>query len=125
MPLLTFYHYASLSESERFRLIGELLARAVIRYRRRQRMALVDTKQSTANDLGSVPAEAEAADETEQKILRHIARVGAATPHDLASALDLSRATVTRRLARMRKAGVLDVSGKTTAVRYQLRVQPA
>jgi len=61
-----------------------------------------------------------AADEIEAAILHYLKRVGNASPHDIQSAMDLSKATAFRRLQQMVQSGTVIRTGKTAAIRYRL-----
>ena len=54
-------------------------------------------------------------------MLAYLERTGAATPRDFQQALGLSPMTVTRRLARLRSAGLVAVEGQTRSARYRIR----
>ncbi|MDI1334568.1 MAG: winged helix-turn-helix domain-containing protein [Lacunisphaera sp.] len=119
MTLLTFADQAGLSDKERIRRIGELLATAIIRYRRRERTAEGPMPKSAPSavldPIGLV------SDEIEKRLVRYLASAGAATPCDLSAGLGFSRATVTRKLARLRQAGIVTVSGRTKGATYKLK----
>lgn len=107
-------------EPERLRRIGELIAVAVIRYYRDQRLQQVAQRGTKCVSPETTDPANPASDDTEKQMLRYLARVGAATPRDFQIALGVSPMTITRRLARLRGAGVLSVSGTKRAARYQL-----
>ncbi len=115
--------YADIPEAERIRRIAALVATAVARHHvappDRDRSATIKGA-ATVGDRGPEVARL-ANDPTEQRMLEYLTRVGAATPRDFQVALGLSPMTVTRRLARLRAAGLLSVEGHTRAVRYTLR----
>ena len=118
MARLSFDHQARLAEADRIRQIGELVATAVDRFCRRLRV------EGRPGPRAPSPAEARldlVGDETEKRIVRFIATAGSAAPHHLCAGLDLARATVTRKLTRLRTAGVLVVAGRTKGARYRLR----
>jgi uncharacterized membrane protein len=58
---------------------------------------------------------------TDAKLIQHIDLVGEAAPVDLCRVLGVSRGVIFRRLAELRKQGVVVVEGKTQAARYRLR----
>ena len=121
MAILSFRRYAEMPEAERLRRIGELIATAVIRYEREQRsVAPVRRGRDARREEPENPANL-VTDQTEKEIVRYLARVGGATPRDLCIALGLSGITITRKLARLRVAGLLTVRGKTRAACYRLR----
>ena len=119
MAFLTLTQQMDLSDQERLRRIGELIATAVVRYRRRQRTTL---PQAAAASSGTRidPAQL-VGDETEKRLMRYLGGAGAATPHELVEVLGLSRTTVTRKLARLRKVGLVVVSGRTKGASYRLK----
>lgn len=123
MAKLSFQLYQDLPEAERIRRIGELIGLAILRHRSRPPATAY---QNRATGLAeALPAEPWAliTDEVERRMLRYLERVGAATTRDLQVALGLSSMTVTRHLGRLRAAGVLVVTGRTRAVRYQIRTE--
>ena len=119
MALLIFPQQIDLSDQERLRRIGELIATAVIRYRRRQRTTLA--KAGAASSGTRIDPVELVGNETEKRLVRYLVGAGAATPHELGEVLDLSRSTVTRKLARLRKAGLVTVSGRTKGATYKLK----
>jgi len=119
MTVLTFARQMDLSDQERLRRIGELIASAVIRYRRRQRTTIA--KARTVSSGTCVDPVDLVGDEIEKRLVRYLAGVSAATPHELSEVLDLSRSTVTRKLSRLRTAGLVTVSGRTKGATYKLK----
>jgi CRP-like cAMP-binding protein len=123
MARLSFQLYQDLPEAERIRRIGELIGLAILRHCARPPAI---ARQNRATRLAKAPPVepwALITDEVERQMLRYLERVGAATPRDLQVALGLSSMTVTRHLSRLRAAGVLAVTGRTRAVRYQIRTE--
>ncbi|MDD3179520.1 MAG: hypothetical protein PHQ04_04130 [Opitutaceae bacterium] len=121
MALLDLTPYAEMTAAERTQRIGVLLETALVRYHRRQReLGALRNCEKRENAAATDPAFL-VSDETDKEMVRRVARLEEATPHDLALALGLSRATVGRKLARLKTAGVFLVSGKTSATRYRLR----
>ena len=119
MALLTFNRYRDLPEAERIRRIGELIGKAVLLYRRDLRTAgRVEALAAAHKPRGPTNL---IDDETEKRIVEYLAKIGPASPHDLCVTLGHTRTTVSRKLARLRNAGVLQTSGKTKAIRYSLR----
>ena len=119
MTLLTFNRYRDLPETERIRRIGELIGKAVLLYRRDLRAAgRVEALVAAHEPLGRKSL---IDDETEKQIVEYLAKIGPASPHDLCVTLGHTRTTVSRKLARLRNAGVLQASGMTKAMRYSLR----
>jgi|CXWL01.1.fsa_nt_gi CRP-like cAMP-binding protein len=119
MALLTFAQQSDLSDQERVRRIGELIATGVMRYRRQQRITgQVAPKSSPGTVVNPIEL---FSDHAEKRIAHYLANVSTATPHEIGAALGLSRTTVTRKLARLRKAGLAIVSGRTKGATYKLR----
>lgn len=122
MGHLSYDYYRRMPYDERCRQIGALLAKAAIRLlqeedsKKRMALAAAETCQRTAMDPTTLVS-----DEIEKQIVGLIARVGSATPRQIRLALDLNRKMVTRKLARLRSAGIVVASGKTNANTYQLR----
>ena len=125
MAILTFRSYAEMPEAERLRRIGELIATAVIRWERDQRLAAPAKRESEDRSKSAEVSVGLVDDRIELAIVGHLTRVGAATPRDLCIALGLARMTITRKLARLRASGVLTAAGKTRAVCYRLRTDPS
>lgn len=119
MALLSSTRQIDLSDQERLRRIGELIATAVIRYRRRQRTTVAKAG-SVSSGTCIDPVEL-VGDEIEKRLVRYLGGVNAATPHELSEVLDLSRSTVTRKLSRLRMAGLVTVSGRTKGATYKLK----
>ena len=123
MAKLSFQLYQELPEADRIRRIGELIGLALLRQCARPPAI---ARQNRAIGLAEAPPVepwALITDEVERQILRYLERVGAATPRDLQVAMGLSAMTVTRHLGRLRAAGVLVVTGRTRAARYQIRTE--
>jgi biotin operon repressor len=118
MASLTFAQQSDLSDQERVRRIGELIATAVIRYRRQKRTVMPPVETSPRGYID--PADL-VGDETEKRLVRYLGSAGAATPHELGDMLGLSRTTVTRKLACLRRAGLVVVSGRTKGATYKLK----
>lgn len=124
MAKLCYKHYADIPHTERIRRIGELIATAVTRYYQSYQSQPAATKRQNNADAesGSAPDSVGlVTDETEKRIIQYLTRVGAATPRDLHVALGVSPMTITRRLARLKAAGIVSVTGKIRSARYQLR----
>lgn len=113
--------FAHLTPDERLRRIGDLIAKAVMIYRQRERAAgrlSADGKPVVApvHDITELVT-----DPREKEILRYLQRVGVGSPHDFRVALDTSESTAKRALARLRSLGLVAASGHTRAVRYRLK----
>lgn len=120
MDLLSLKHYRDIPEPERLRRMGELIATAVIRYYREQRVKAAAQKSAKGEPRKILEPADLVSDEIERQMLRYLARVGAATPRDFQVALGVSPMTITRRLARLRATGLLVATGKKRAARYEL-----
>lgn len=123
MPILNLEFYANLPEDERLDRIGALIAKAVVSYRRDRQLVGEDDPETVAdgNQTGGIRSVADLVkDEAEKQVMRYLERVGSATPQNFSTALGLSRQTVSRKLARLRVAGLVVVTGKTRMARYEL-----
>jgi predicted HTH transcriptional regulator len=120
MKLLSLKHYRDIPESERLRRIGELIATAVIRFYRDERSKAAAQKAAKGEFQKILEPADLVSDEIEKQMLRYLTRVGRATPRDFKIALGVSQMTITRRLARLRTAGLLTVAGKRRAARNEL-----
>ncbi len=111
--------YEQLSEGERIRQIGVLMATAALRY-------LDDQPFASRQNHSSVPAATITHiwdlvdDEVEKQVLRYLSQHVVAMPTDMSRALNLSSMTLTRRLARLREVGLVVASGKTRNVTYSI-----
>lgn len=114
----------NLTASERIQRIGELLAIAVMRYRRLHPEEFPDRPRFGCSGRPETAASFDrgyfVSDESEKRILNYLSRIGAAAPRDFQVALGISRISVIRKLARLRAANLVTVSGKTRAIRYEL-----
>ena len=112
---------AELPPAERFRRIGELFSLGAERYWRAERIAgrPFAAKQSGRIIQGSLLDLV--TDPVEAQIVRLIINRVEASPRDLQGALGISRATITRKIAKLRTAGLLTVVGRTRLARYALR----
>jgi len=123
MPFLDLHRFDHLSEAEVIDRIGALLATAILRHG----CLLPAPAKPEARATPAISPSADPAllvkDPTEQQIVRYLAHAGMATPHYLRIDLDLSGRTVARKLARLRAAGLIEVSGHTKAARYRLRTE--
>ena len=114
-------HYRELSEDERIGRIAELFSLAVERYWRAERLA----GRPFVSQRGSAVLRGSlldlVTDPLEKQIVQFITHRVEASPRELHVALGVSRATVTRKIARLRAAGLLSVVGRTRQARYALR----
>ena len=110
-----------LSESERIRRIGEFFATAAERYWRAERLAgrVASAKPQPARS--EIKLSELVNDAVERQILDFIGNRIEVAPRELHLALGICRATATRKLARLRAAGLIVPVGKTRQVRYTLR----
>ncbi|MFZ5497048.1 MAG: hypothetical protein ACOZE5_17150 [Verrucomicrobiota bacterium] len=124
MAILDPNRFAHLTPDERLRRIGDLLAKAVMIFRQRERAA--GRLSADGNPVVSPVRDITelVTDPREKEILRYLQRVGVGSPHDLRVALDTSESTVKRALVRLRSLGLVVASGHTRAVRYRLPVDP-
>ncbi len=119
-----------MTRAERIQRIGQLLAKGVtlllLREEEERRAAESQGKvmASGTSDNGFQRAENPASticlSDDEQRILDYLKRVRRASPRDMQSALELSKATLFRRLKRLTEAKLVVGSGSTTAIRYRL-----
>ena len=121
MALLSFHEYKTMPYPERCRRIGELLAKAAIRYFRQQLLARATQRIESADSTGPIDPTMLVTDKAEKEMIRHLMIAGEATPLDFCAVLNLSRPTVFRKLAHLRSAGLVKVEGRTQAARYRLR----
>lgn len=120
MPLLNLESYANLSEEERLDRIGALIAKAVVLYRCDRRRADQPEPEEVGRAKRVISLADLVQDEVEKMILEYFAKVGSSTPKSLCAALNLSRRTVTRKLARLRSGGFLVTTGNTRLASYEL-----
>jgi DNA-binding transcriptional ArsR family regulator len=124
MALLDLNRFANLAEEERMDRIAALISKAVVLYRRDERLA---GRPEAPDDLEADAPVRDVADlvtyEGEKQMLRYLARISSATPRNFRIALGLSRQTVARKLARLRAVGLVVVTDKTRVVRYELAGQ--
>ena len=110
--------YEQLSEGERIRQIGDLMATAAIRYLEHQGCALRQSQSRLPATISHVWDLVD--DDVEKQVLRYLSVKVVAMPAEIGRALNLSNMTLTRRLARLREVGLVFVSGKTRNVSYSL-----
>jgi CRP-like cAMP-binding protein len=110
-----------LSESERIRRIGEFFATAAERYWRAERLAGRVAPGEPQPVRREIKLSELVNDAVERQMLDFIDSRIEVTPRELHLALGISRATATRKLARLRAAGLIVPVGKTRQVRYTLR----
>ena len=120
MARLNLKEYQIMGYPERCRRIGSLLGQAAVIRFRRQRLATVRCAPNPGPITDTLDLAELVSDDTEKKIVRHLLLTGEASPSDLCAALSISPATVFRKLARLRTAGVVSVVGKSRAAKYQL-----
>ncbi|RRJ96985.1 hypothetical protein Ga0100231_000055 [Opitutaceae bacterium TAV4] len=119
-----FERNRNLTEAERTRRIGELIAIAVIRYRHLHPEEFADHPQFAGSPhqdgAGMFDFVGLVSDESEKRILHYLSNIGTAAPKDFQMALGIIRISVTRKFERLRSAKLITTSGKTRAVRYRL-----
>lgn len=125
MPMLDSHRFAHLTPDERIRRIGDLIGKAVMIFRQGERAAGRLTAEGTFLVVPIRDSAELVADAGEKRILRHLQRAGSASPHDFCIALDLPCTTLMRKLARLRAAELVAVTGKTKAARYSLKCPTA
>ena len=122
--------YVYLSREERIARIGQLLAKGIAIMLQREAAekenAEMELKCRTADACCTSAQNHNAlheqgiADDGERDIFNYLKRVGAASPRDIQRALDLTKATAFRTLARLVKASLIARTGRTTAIRYRI-----
>lgn len=113
--------YVTMPYPERCREIGDLLGKALVGRFRQLRLQQLAHPHENAKAPRSLDLTALVSDEAEQKMIRHLMIAGDATPVEFRAALGLSRATVFRRLVRLRESGMVSLEGKFRTARYRLR----
>ncbi|MFM8533881.1 MAG: winged helix-turn-helix transcriptional regulator [Acidimicrobiia bacterium] len=114
--------YAEIPDRERIHRIAEILAVGIERHARQNRLApAAATAHEQPSAAKPLSVTALVTDSIGRQILAYLERTGAATPRDFQQALGLSPMTVTRRLARLRSAGLVAVEGQTRSARYRIR----
>ena len=124
------YSYDYLSREERIARIGQLLAKGITLMLQREAAEKQDAEsrlqRNTAGACGAAAHSENAspgpaiADDGEREIFNYLRRVGAASPRDIQRALDLTKATAFRTLARLVKASLIARTGRTAAIRYRI-----
>ena len=121
MPFLDTHRFDHLTEDEVLCRIADLLATAI-----RRDQVLSSSKRTKAPNSNAGPAKPVdpttlIKDPQERAMARYLTLTGSASPKDFRLALGLARRTVSRKLARLCAAGLCEATGRTQAVRYQLR----
>ena len=119
-----------ITRADRIQRIGELLAKGValllMREAQEDQPEASPLPGSAPDGLPNCSGTSDGAgcttlqDDTDCSILDYIRRVRGPSPRDIQRFLDLSKATVFRRLNRLAEAGLVIRSGSTTAIRYRL-----
>ncbi len=118
MSSLSFKSYESMSRAELLRRIGQHLNVAASRYYRDNPSPDAVAASARLPDPVNLVS-----DGLEKRILRQLTARGSATPRVLKQELKVSGMTVTRKLARLRRAGLVVVSGHTRGASYRLRTE--
>lgn len=113
--------YATMPYPERCQKIGDLLGKAAVGRFRQQRLQELAESSKNAGTPRLLDLTELVSDETEKQMIRHLLIAGDATPVEFCAALGLSRATVFRRLSRLRTSGLVSLAGKLRTARYRLR----
>lgn len=111
--------HSHLSEEQRLTTIAELLLSAAARYWRDWDLA---DRKVLGKDQVARKAEVWdlVDDDTEKQILRYIGKSLSVSPAEIEAVLGIPHTTLVRRLARLRAAGYVCVTGKTKKARYEL-----
>ena len=109
-------HPGALTEAERFRRIGELIGRGIIRSR------LLDDESGKRHAKNVVSRSADAGDEDpRQRIVALLQRTMEASPAEIRTLLKLSRSSTDRALQRLRAEERVVAIGRTCSVVYRLK----
>lgn len=118
-----------LTREERIQRIGQLLSKGItlmlLREAEEKRMAEQQAPTGAMDQLalgshsGSADEKVNRFDDDERKILEYLHRVRAASPRDMQRCLELSKATLYRKLRHLIEAKLVSASGRTTAIRYR------
>jgi hypothetical protein len=114
-----------LSRQERIRRIAELLSKGITLMLMREREAAAANTATPCTSEGEIGASSEALslDDTSKDIIAYLARVGPAAIREIHAALDIPTRSACRKLGQLRKCGLVQRRGATTAVRYALAAQ--
>lgn len=115
--------FGHLGFGERRSAIAELVEKAVRLFHRSERSTCIQAQLDGTASSGRLDRALLTDDPTEQSIIRYLARVGAASPHDFCIALGIARPTAVRKLRRLRMAGLIVVTGRTRSASYRLRTE--
>ena len=110
-----------LTEEARLSRLGEIIASGIARYVHARGVAALADVTSQRPDARPRPEIWDlVTDATEKQILRYLQNHILCEPVQMRAALRVSSMTLTRRLARLRAAGLVRVSGRTRNARYEL-----
>jgi predicted HTH transcriptional regulator len=121
MPHLDTHRFDHLTEDKVLCRIADLLATAIRRDQVLSSSRKVDTRSSPVESAKPVDPTTLIKDPQERAMARYLTLTGSASPKDFRMALGLARRTVSRKLARLCATGLCEATGRTKAVRYQLR----
>lgn len=118
-----------LTREERIQRIGELLAKSIslllAREAEERRLAVSQVPTAAADQPAPHSQDQHGADRAngfdgdERKLLEYLRRIKTTSPRNMQSYLELSKATLYRKLRRLLDAKLVTASGKTTAIRYR------
>jgi len=118
-----------LTREERIQRIGQLLAKGIslllAREAEERRLAISQVSTAAADQPAPHFQDQHGAgstnglDDDERKILEYLRRMKTASPRNMQSYLELSKATLYRKLRQLLDANLVTASGKTTGIRYR------
>lgn len=114
-----------LTDKERMARIGQLLAKGITlmlmheaeeKRQAKEQAALAQEPPVAADTLAGL-------DDDHRRILEFLLRVGKSSPREIQDSLEMSKATLFRRLRELQTAGLVERTGKSAAVRYRASAQ--
>jgi DNA-binding transcriptional ArsR family regulator len=113
-----------LTYAERVQRIGQLLSKGItlllLDEAEQKRTGTFSREAHSQESELEEPIGPQITDETQREIFEYVRRVGKASPREIQRALEISKATVFRKLAQLTQAKLIIRLGKTTAIRYKL-----